>query len=43
MADVQRQVTELTQSLAAQNFEKQETTGHDSDSTLLLIIHITTV
>ena len=33
MADVQRQVTELTQSLAAQNFEKQETTGHDSDST----------
>ena len=33
MADVQRQVTELTQSLAAQNFEKQETTGHDADST----------
>ncbi|KAJ6698654.1 hypothetical protein OIU79_012033 [Salix purpurea] len=32
IADLQRQVAELTQRLAAQNFEKHETTGHDSDS-----------
>ena len=33
IADLQRQVAELTQCLAAQNFEKHETTGHESDST----------